>query len=490
MTDIHPRVALTFRRILPGALALAFAFLVPSAVLADVVHLKNGKTLEGRVEKAGGKVIVHTKFGKNEFDESEVARIEEKSSPKEEFEKRRAAIKGDDVDALMSLYAWAKGENLKTQSTGVLRDILKIDPDNEAARKLLGYVNVDGEWVTEKEAEKLAADAEAKKMRAKGLVEYKGEWMTPEEKEVKEHEAKGEVLVDGEWVNKRDMERAEKAAALKKEMEEHRAKGEFLVGDKWLPRAEAEAAFRSLETPYIAEGEAVQLLTNKGIDFGDKMVVTADAAFRACNQLFGKKPEGAEKIKVFVGASTDDYNELGGNVFNADQKSSNYDVFCTGWLPQNPQNLDMVSVTWAHEQDSATELWVRHAVGEQYVNRLLGPNAADVPPRWFVDGVANYVELWWNSKFYNWATGRVQQNGGLLPLKSFFGSYPVTRQSILQAGRVIHFLKDPNCPEEIQKAFSDAIIAVNDGKKISKAFRTLEKAMVKEEDSFQDAAGG
>lgn len=471
------------------ALALAVGCFLTSSASADIVHLKNGKKYEGQVEKVNGKVIVNTKFGRSEFAESEVERIEEKSSPKDEFKKRRDAI-DDDVTALMELYAWAQGENLKTQATGVLRDIIKIDPENQAARKLLGYVSVDGKWVSEKQAERMAADAEAKKMAAKGLVEYKGEWITPEDKEAREHEARGEVLVDGEWVNKRNYEKAAKAAALRAEAADRKAKGEYLVGEKWMPKADAESHYRSLETPYHAEGEYVTLLTNNGIDYGDKMVVVADAAYRSLNAFFGKKPEGSAKIKVFIAATEQDYAELGGNVFNADEKSSNWECFCSIWLPENPMDLDMVSVTYAHENDTAVEPWVRHCTAEQYVNRLLGPDAADVPPRWFVDGVANYFELWTNPKWYSWASGRVQQQGGLLKLKPFFGSYTPTRQSILEAGRLILFLKDPNTAEEVRQAFNEAVISINEGKKISKAFRSLEKLLTKEEDSFLESAGG
>ena len=454
---------------------------------ADIVHLKNGKKIEGEViSNSGGKVVVKTKFGTTELKEADIERIEERANPKEEYKKRLEAVADGDVDALMELYAWAKGEELKRESTEVLRKVIKADPDHENARRLLGYVQYDGKWMTKKAAEKAEAKAEAERMKAQGLVQYKGEWMTPEEKEVKEHEARGEILVDGEWVNKRNYEKAKKMAALKAEAEERRANGEYLVGDKWMPKTQAEKEFTNLQTPYMVHGDNVVLMTNRGIDFGDKISVTVDSAFRQAHQFFGKKPDSM--LQVYFANSLEDYNRLNTDMLAADQKSSAFYAACSGWLPDNPQDIDMASATYYYQADSLADIYVTHATVEQFIHRLIGPDAADPPPRWFIDGVSSYIERWKPPQLFNWSKDRLRSVGGNLKLKTLFGSYPVTEQSILESGLIVAFLKDPNAPEELRKLFNDAVVAVNDGKKVSKAFRKLEKALISDEDVFYDWA--
>lgn len=461
--------------------------LFPLSSSADVVFLKDGKQIEGEiVKREAGKVVVKSKFGTTELKEADIDRIEQKLAPKDEFAKRRAAVDAKDTAALMELYAWAKGEGLKTESTAVLRDIIKVEPDHDNARKLLGYVQVDGKWLTEKDAAKAKAKADAAEMEAKGLVQFKGEWITPEEKDKREHEAKGELLVDGKWVNKRDYERAAKEAAARKEADEHRAQGEYLVNDKWVPKSQAEAAFKSLESPYIVRGDHVTILTTRGIDFGDRIITTAEAAYRKAHQFFGKEP--TSRLNVFVVDSQEDYKALGGQILNGDEKSSNFYAFCSAWLPENPAELDMASATFYNQADSLTDIYVIHATVEQFVHRLLGPDAADLPPRWFVDGVACYMDRWLDPALSNWCKDALRREGGAQKLKTFLGSYTPTEQTVFEAGLLVHFLKSTTCPAELQEAFNEAVVSLNDGKKVSKAFRKLEKALLAAEDAFLDYA--
>ncbi|MBK7878178.1 MAG: hypothetical protein IPJ77_21180 [Planctomycetes bacterium] len=78
-----------------------------------------------------------------------------------------------------------------------------------------------GEWLTPAEREvRMARDLEAE-MIARGLVRWRDQWVTPEEKV---HFEKNEVLVDGKWI---PFEAAQRARGLE------------LCGTEWLPRAEA-----------------------------------------------------------------------------------------------------------------------------------------------------------------------------------------------------------------------------------------------------------
>jgi len=57
---------------------------------------------------------------------------------------------------LIDLAIWAKEKGLRKQCKEVLEEVLELQPDNELARKLLGFVRVDGKWVNFAEALQLA----------------------------------------------------------------------------------------------------------------------------------------------------------------------------------------------------------------------------------------------------------------------------------------------------------------------------------------------
>ena len=468
--------------------AILGGLLLASGASADIVHLKDGRKVEGTVvEQTDKKVVVQTKFGVNEFKASEVERVEEMATPKEEFKKRLAAAEGD-AGAIYKLYVWAKGQGLKSDAKKALREVVKIDPDHENARKLLGYVKFGDRWVSEKEKAKLEADAVRKEMEAKGLVLHKGEWITPEEKEKQINEAKGLALIDGKWVNKREYERLAKEAEMEAARAEKRAQGFFEVNGEWKSKEEAEAYYADINNPYRADGDHVYLYTNNGIDFGDRMLVAAEAGYRSAKAFFGKEPDlGGKKLRVFVAKNTEDYNAVG-NQWGGDEQSSNFYAFATPWLPENEQGFDLLTVTQFNQADSLTETYVRHAVVEQYIRRLIGAQAADPAPRWFIDGVSAYISRFASQKLYGWSRDRLLQVGGVMKLKTHFRSYQPNEQYILAGGALVAWLKSGNAPEEVTKTFNEAVVAVNDGKKVSKAFRNFEKALTKAEDDFRDHA--
>ncbi len=56
------------------------------------------------------------------------------------------------------------------QSRTAYKRVMALAPDDPEAREALGYVNVNGKWLTEEEG-----------YRARGYVRYEGEWLTPAE---------------------------------------------------------------------------------------------------------------------------------------------------------------------------------------------------------------------------------------------------------------------------------------------------------------------
>jgi len=88
----------------------------------------------------------------------------------DEYEERAAKLGPADVQGWKSLGHWAKMQGLSAQWHEAYGKVMAMTPDDADARQALGYVQVQGQWMTEEES-----------YRARGFVKYQGEWMTPAE---------------------------------------------------------------------------------------------------------------------------------------------------------------------------------------------------------------------------------------------------------------------------------------------------------------------
>jgi hypothetical protein len=154
---------------LPCYLALMAA---AAPAMADVLHLKSGGRVEGRiVERTDTSVEIEIGAGTMALPLSSVARIEEGRSVLDEYDQRRAQLALDDTPGWLALADWSARRGLSNQAKTAYRQVLASDPDNEIANQALGFVEHDGNWVTEDEA-----------YAARGYVKYRGEWLTREER--------------------------------------------------------------------------------------------------------------------------------------------------------------------------------------------------------------------------------------------------------------------------------------------------------------------
>jgi hypothetical protein len=145
----------------------------PSSSRADVVFLKSGGKLEGRiVQQTETSVEVNIGAGSLTLPMSSVDRIEEGRSRLDEYDDRAAALDPNDRDGWLELARWASRAGLGTQSRRAYQYLLKIDPNDPEANRALGRVQVEGRWMTEDEA-----------YRARGYVRFEGRWVTPVEQD-------------------------------------------------------------------------------------------------------------------------------------------------------------------------------------------------------------------------------------------------------------------------------------------------------------------
>ena len=147
------------------------AAMVPALAAADEVFLKGGGRLSGRVvSRSDTKVEVEVGAGRISVPASSVVRIEQGRSPLQEYEERAGALAAGDADGWVALGQWAEAKGLSTQAREAYNRVLAVSPMDPRANDGLGNVLVNGRWVSEDES-----------YRAKGYVQYEGDWVTPAE---------------------------------------------------------------------------------------------------------------------------------------------------------------------------------------------------------------------------------------------------------------------------------------------------------------------
>ena len=296
---------MSLRHLLPVLALLAFC-LSPSAVLADVVHKKDGRTVEGKVvEDTDEHVIVQTKFGPITIPRAEVLRIEKGLSPNDEFKARWEDVDRDDPLALLDLADWCRENRVaRLFIQKVYRRVIAVEPENETARRALGFALVDGTWVTKKELaeaerrrkteERKAALEKRKEKKGSGKAGFSDE----------ERDAVGDVSAElGEFLKPIETN-SEADAAVAQELDD-------FFGQRFTVRTSEHFSLRA-QMPPTDVVEHVKL--------AEKLLIT-------CNKIFG------------LPADTCFWQSKGPYLFfHVKQKGTFIDL--VDWIDNNISNLD------------------------------------------------------------------------------------------------------------------------------------------------------
>ena len=126
------------RRCLIAALALVAA----SAASGDVVRLKNGGELVGKIVKATDEAVtIRTATSQMTVPRARIASIERGEAPTETYVRRAAALANDDAAGHFSLATYCVENGLRSQAVAELRHVLSLQPDHARAlaqlRKLI-----------------------------------------------------------------------------------------------------------------------------------------------------------------------------------------------------------------------------------------------------------------------------------------------------------------------------------------------------------------
>ncbi len=422
-----------------------------------------------------------------------------KADAKAELEKKMAAVNKEDAKALFELSMWAEANSLSADSKRLLRQVIKVDKDHAEARKLLGYVQFDGKWVTEREMERLNSKKEEEAMLAKGLKKYKGEWIAVADYE-KYQQGLMPVEIDGDikWLTPVEKERIEKGMTLHEgqwvtpEEKDNLAKGMFKVGDNWLTKDEANTAHTDISNPWQFERDFIRLVTTCDYDFAKKAMGDADKSVEQVYAILKlQMPKDMPKIDLMMVTSTQDYQAVGQNVQDANDAAMSSEYACFVTTDPNTGRIGGVAKYEVLDEgnkdgnDNFSRFLLRHAAAEAAVRSLGWKDAP--PPAWFTVGIGTYCERFWDPWNKNgvrelgrWSTAALKREGGLGELKDFFDGFAVSRKTVLQSGLVISYLLHGQLHEKVQEEWTAVIAAIG-----AEGHKGLEKAMIKLETSLQ-----
>jgi hypothetical protein len=216
--------------------------LSPLALVSDVLRLRDGGTLRGRITHQADTVTVETPAWKVIIPRERILGIEAEPDPVEEYARRRSALPASPTAGdWTALGSWCASNGLDGQAREAWGEAIRLDPDAEAARRALGYVRREGRWVTEDELHAAIGD-----------VKFRGRWM-PREEMLAVLDAEKAAREARELADRSEREKREAAAA------ERRVREDAAGGDAAARRADAAARLREMEIRRQQEATAAQL---------------------------------------------------------------------------------------------------------------------------------------------------------------------------------------------------------------------------------------
>lgn len=152
------------------AIVLSLALATPA--LADRVHLKDGRTLEGTTHEEGDEVVVTSDSGATtRVKAAEVEKVERAPTRADLYRERLEALEEGSASARFELARWCEFVGMKKEAEKHFEEVLALDPSHAGARAALGFVrDPSGAWVRKdagKDAGKAAGKAAAADEKAK-----------------------------------------------------------------------------------------------------------------------------------------------------------------------------------------------------------------------------------------------------------------------------------------------------------------------------------
>lgn len=142
----------------------------------DEVVLDSGARLRGRLVEDSpadrARVVLETDHGRLAIDRDRVYRLRTRTPAETDYDRRAPSV-SDTPEAQYALATWCRDNGQDDAMRRHLNRVLELQPDHEAARTLLGYTQVDGEWMTRTDV-----------LASRGLRRWQGEFLTAQEVEL------------------------------------------------------------------------------------------------------------------------------------------------------------------------------------------------------------------------------------------------------------------------------------------------------------------
>ncbi len=152
---------------------LVVAALLSMSLRADIITLTDGRTVEGEiVSETPSEIVVKASAGKTTIKREEIQSIERKKSAslvyREKIDVLEKSANKLSLDAWLSLANEAGKMGARDEATKAYAKVMKLDPENAAERKALGFVRSGGEGVDKNELKEKAAAVATPVCRCRG----------------------------------------------------------------------------------------------------------------------------------------------------------------------------------------------------------------------------------------------------------------------------------------------------------------------------------
>jgi len=218
-----------------SAIAIVLALMASSVVVrAEVIELAGGGRLEGKIvqsveaDEKSGITIELAGGGRVTIPRGQVRGPKAPAAVKVEYEKL-ARSSPDTVEEHLKLAEWCRQRKLTNEYQRHLERVLELNPDQVEARTALGFRNKDGKWLNREDV-----------MASRGMVTYKGRYITPQQVEILEAQEKTKAT-QADWKNRIDQLRRQK------------------TGRRPEQAAQADAEIRAINDPQAADAVVAAL---------------------------------------------------------------------------------------------------------------------------------------------------------------------------------------------------------------------------------------
>ena len=144
-----------------------------TSVRADVIVTDDGAKYRGKIVKETSRAVtIKTRVGNVTIGRDRITQIVRTAELREEFATKFKLAKRD-ADRSYKLGEWAEREGLAAEARQAWERAVELDGYHEGARRALKHRQHEGRWYA----------PDAYRSEVLGLVEYKGKWVKPEDKE-------------------------------------------------------------------------------------------------------------------------------------------------------------------------------------------------------------------------------------------------------------------------------------------------------------------